>query len=75
MKELKTIEDENMDEDPRVMFDDDDCADEPRCHSCGGDGWVDNVAQESGRMFWDTYGPGPCPNCGGSGLRKDCTTF
>jgi DnaJ-class molecular chaperone len=48
---------------------------EPSCHTCGGKGWVDNVAKKSGRWGWDTDGPGDCPNCGGSGLWKDCNTF
>jgi len=48
---------------------------EPPCHTCGGEGWVDSVAESSGRHGWDTEEPGPCPNCRGSGLRKDCTTF
>ena len=48
---------------------------EPRCHSCFGVGWVESVSAESGRYLWDTDGPGDCPNCGGSGLAKDCTTF
>lgn len=45
------------------------------CHTCGGDGYVDSVAEASGRWDWDTEQAGPCPNCGGSGLRKDCKTF
>ena len=48
---------------------------EPRCHTCGGDGWVDSVVAESGRWGWDEDAPGECPNCGGSGLKKDCQTF
>ena len=48
---------------------------ELRCHTCGGEGWVWSVAEESGRWGWDDDGPGKCPNCRGSGLRKDCTTF
>ena len=48
---------------------------EPRCSTCGGDGDVDSVAEVSGRWGWDDDGPGTCPNCGGSGLRKDQTTF
>ena len=48
---------------------------EARCHTCGGDGWVDSVVQETGRWGWDEDGPGKCPNCRGSGLLKDCTTF
>ena len=48
---------------------------EPSCMPCGGDGFVDSVAQESGRYGWDPDEPGTCPNCRGSGLRKDQTTF
>jgi DnaJ-class molecular chaperone len=48
---------------------------EESCSTCGGDGFVDSVAEESGRWGWDDEGPGPCPNCGGSGLRKDQVTF
>lgn len=57
---------------------DDDVSDpdyEPRCHTCGGEGFVENVAAETGRWGWDEDGMGTCPNCRGSGLRKDCTTF
>lgn len=49
--------------------------DEPTCHTCCGEGWVESVAEESGRWGWDEDGPGKCPNCRGSGLLKDCTTF
>ena len=47
----------------------------PRCMSCGGEGIVDSVCEESGRWGWDDDGPGTCPNCNGSGLRKDQTYF
>ena len=56
-------------------YDDFDEEFEPPCHTCGGEGWVESVAAESGRHGWDDEGPGLCPNCGGSGLAKDCTTF
>lgn len=58
-------------------FDDDEDFDdhEPHCRDCGGEGYVDNVAEISGRWGWDDDGPGFCPNCRGSGLLKDCTTF
>lgn len=60
----------------RDEYDDDDFEDrEPLCMTCHGDGVVDSVSQESGRWGWDTDGPGDCPNCGGSGLRKDQKTF
>ncbi len=59
------------------MFDDED--NDPyyyeldtRCNTCGGDGFVESVAAETGRHFWDTEGPGKCPNCRGSGLARDC---
>ena len=55
-------------------FDDDD-EHGPRCMSCGGEGIVDSVCEESGRWGWDNDGPGTCPNCNGSGLRKDQTYF
>ena len=55
-------------------FDDDDGC-EPSCMSCGGEGIVDSVCEESGRWGWDDDGPGTCPNCNGSGLRKDQTWF
>lgn len=48
---------------------------EPVCDTCGGDGWVESVADESGRHGWDDDGPGTCPNCGGTGLRKDQKRF
>jgi len=58
-------------------FDDDDYNDvfEPYCMSCGGEGVVDSVAEETGRWFWDDDAPGKCPNCNGSGLRKDQSYF
>jgi hypothetical protein len=49
--------------------------DEPDCMTCGGDGFVDSVAQETGRHGWDDDGPGECPNCGGTGKRKDQKWF
>lgn len=57
------------------QYDDDEFDDdrELECISCLGEGWVDSVAAETGRYLWDTDGPGPCPNCGGSGFRKDQT--
>lgn len=55
-------------------FDDDDGC-EHSCMSCGGEGTVDSVCEETGRYGWDTDGPGTCPNCNGSGLRKDQTYF
>lgn len=48
---------------------------EPTCMNCGGDGFVDSVAGDSGRYGWDDDGPGTCPNCNGSGLRKDQQWF
>jgi hypothetical protein len=48
---------------------------EPACLSCGGDGFVDSVAGESCRYGWDDDGPGICPNCNGSGSRKDQQWF
>ena len=61
------------DSDADDFDDDDECG--PRCMSCGGDGFVDSVCEESGRWGWDDDGPGTCPNCNGSGLRKDQTYF
>ena len=52
-----------------------DFEEEPTCHTCGGDGWVDSVAEATGRWGWDTPKAGTCPNCNGSGLSKDCTTW
>ena len=52
-----------------------DADDEPQCHDCGGDGWVDSVVELTQRYGWDDDAPGLCPNCRGSGLLKDCTTF
>ena len=52
-----------------------DFEDEPRCHTCGGEGIVESVAEASGRYGWDDDDIGTCPNCRGSGLAKDCTTF
>lgn len=52
-----------------------DFEEEPTCHTCGGDGWVDSVAETTGRWGWDTPNAGTCPNCNGSGLSKDCTTW
>ena len=40
-------------------FDDDydyDPDDEPSCHTCGGEGWVESVAEESGRWGWPGAG-------------------
>jgi hypothetical protein len=54
---------------------DDDDDNGPRCMSCGGEGFVDSVCEETGRWGWDDDGPGTCPNCNGSGLRKDQTYF
>ena len=48
---------------------------EPECMDCGGEGYVDSVAEVTGRWFWDDDGVGKCPNCGGSGLRKDQQWF
>jgi len=72
------IMDPYSDDDEPCMDDYDDDfedRDEPHCDTCGGAGWVESVARESGRYFYDTDSPGTCPNCGGSGLRKDQKTF
>lgn len=53
---------------------DTDC-EEPSCLDCGGEGFVDSVSESSGRRGWDDDGPGTCPNCNGSGLRKDQQWF
>ena len=61
---------------PKDAFDDDDFGgQEPACMNCGGEGVVDSVASESGRWDWDDDGPGTCPNCNGSGSRKDQQWF
>lgn len=67
--------------DPELALEQDDrdrCCphlEEPDCVTCGGEGWVESIAETTGRWGWDDAGPGRCPNCGGSGLLKDCTTF
>ncbi len=48
---------------------------EPNCMTCSGDGIVDAVAGETGGFGWDDDGPGTCPNCNGSGKRKDQRYF
>ena len=41
---------------------DDDEWDDPdtRCMTCGGDGMVDSVVEETLRYGWDDDAPGPC---------------
>jgi hypothetical protein len=52
--------------------------DEPNeelCHTCGGDGWgIVGVDWESDDPINGPYDGEieKCPNCGGSGLAKDC---
>ena len=41
------------------------------CGTCGGDGWVESVSEETGRYGWDTDKAGTCPNCKGSGDASD----
>jgi len=53
-------------------LDEDDFDPESNCHTCGGDGFVDSVAEETNRWGWDDDGPGECPNCRGSGKAEDC---
>ena len=53
----------------------DDDGPEPVCLNCFGEGFVDSVSETSGRRGWDDDGPGTCPNCNGSGLRKDQQWF
>jgi len=51
-----------------------DLNDEPTCcHTCGGDGFVMSLVEETGRHGWDDDAPGKCPNCNGSGKGDDCT--
>ena len=64
-----------MIDDYEEMFEDDTTDDELECTSCGGAGWVWSVADESGRYGFDDDEPGTCPNCGGTGLRKDQKWF
>lgn len=56
-------------------FDDYDYDPEAPCHTCGGEGWVESVVEVTRRWFFDDGGPGPCPNCRGSGFAKDCSYF
>jgi hypothetical protein len=42
----------------------------PACLSCFGEGFVDSVSGTSGRRGWDDDGPGTCPICNGTGLKK-----
>jgi len=56
-------------------FDDDD-PDLELCHTCRGDGWgIVGVDWDSDDYINGPYDGevSPCPNCGGSGLEKDCT--
>lgn len=56
-------------------FDDDD-PDLELCHTCGGDGWgIVGVDWDSDDYINGPYDGEvtPCPNCGSSGLEKDCT--
>lgn len=48
---------------------------ERECHTCAGNGWVESLAEE--RMDFLAYPdkPGCCPNCGGTGLKRDCRYF
>jgi len=62
-------------DDDRFDDEDDFGGQEPPCLSCAGEGVVDSVAGESGRYGWDDDGPGACPNCNGSGSRKDQQWF
>ena len=46
------------------------------CHTCRGDGWgIVGVDWDSDDYINGPYDGQvtPCPNCGGSGLEKDCT--
>lgn len=68
-----------MDEEEYETYDEDyyedDYGPEPECHTCGGSGWVESLAEERGDWLCYEDKPGDCPNCKGSGLRKDCTYF
>lgn len=57
--------------------DDEEDGDEPDCMDCGGDGWVhgSEIADFYDYGWIDENKTYRCPNCGGSGLRKDQTTF
>ena len=63
------------DEDRWEFVEEYDDGEEPPCNTCGGLGYVESVAEVSGRYFWDTMEGGTCPNCRGSGLRRDKITF
>jgi hypothetical protein len=58
----------------------DDFGDDPpdRCHTCHGDGWViiglDLDCDDGVNGPFDGEAV-KCPNCGGSGLAKDCTCW
>ena len=65
MNHNQSLDDQDCDD-----FDDFD-GEEPSCLTCGGEGFVDSVSETSGRRGWDDDGPGACPNCNGSGIRKD----
>lgn len=51
----------------------------PACCTCGGDGMIEYM--EGGPETWGEDCPSEenhlvtCPNCRGSGLLRDCTTF
>lgn len=74
-KRVETVDAKQMTGDSDMDDFDDDDGYEPPCMSCSGEGTVDSVSAESGRWGWDDDGPGTCPNCNGSGLRKDQKWF
>lgn len=61
-----------------TMMDDDyeweEKCDDPTCSTCYGEGWVESVVDETNRWLWDRDA-GECPNCHGTGLRRDQTYF
>lgn len=71
MEVTSTSDDANFPNDWQNDRDEDFDDRELECITCLGEGWVESVVHETNRYGWDDDAPGPCPNCGGSGFRKD----